>query len=239
MCARARSTNRPQFKMARNGENLLPADHLLHPHNSHTLLLGSDAVEQVGIIRPSRIAEVGPAVGEGVRAHSGPTGVAQGRACFDDDGSIRCPRDDETEVVGLDAEVGCGGQDDRIREQPWGRWTFSKRRAPPRGSQQVIDNRMDCYVERIRTNSGGVTLEIGSYQASAVMESVSSNGGNAIGDRDVGQASAERERIVPDAGDAGRDADASCGEAGKQGAPKLLLPGASRRAFPGSSTPLV
>ena len=119
------------------------------------------------------------------------------------------PGDGEPELIRPHAEAGIAGLHLRVPQR--GR-TTAKRRAPARGPRQVIDGRIVVTVEHSRTNAGGVTLEIDSCQAGAVIERIVSDAGDAVGDRDAGQAGAVIERIVPDAGDAVGDRDV--GQAG-------------------------
>src|SRR6185503_2017152 len=111
------------------------------------------------MIRPLGIAEVGPAAGEGVRAHGSPDGVAQVRGGLHHDNFVAGPTDVESKLIRPYAEVGIAGA--RLR-QPLGSRTTGERSAPARGARQIIDGCLVCTSEHRRINAGGVTLEIDS-----------------------------------------------------------------------------
>ena len=179
------------------------------PRNCFRASRRAEAVETGGIIRPLGIAEIGRAAGEGVGSHRRPGGIGQVRAGFHHDDHVAGPGDDEPKLIRPHAKAGIAGLHLRLPQR--GR-TTAKRRAPARGPRQVIDGRIVVTVEHIRTNAGGVTLEIDSRQAGAASERLVPDAGDAVGDRDAGQAGAASERLVPDAGDAVGDRDA--GQAG-------------------------
>ena len=69
----------------------------------------AEAVETGEIIRPLGIAEIGPAAGKGVGFQWRPGVIGQIRAGFDHDRGVRCPGDDEAELVGFHAKAGADG----------------------------------------------------------------------------------------------------------------------------------
>ena len=70
------------------------------------------------MIRPLGIAEIGRAIGKDVGLQWIPGAAGQVCAGFDNDRDVRCPRDNETEPVGLRAKAQAAVQDQRVRKPP-------------------------------------------------------------------------------------------------------------------------
>jgi len=160
----------------------------------------ADAVEAGGIICPLGIGEIGRAAGEGQTLDPRPSGFVQVRAGFHHYGTVRCPGNDESEPVGLDAKVGAVAEDQGLRKHPECCGASSKGYPATRSARQVIDGRR-AAVEHVQTKARGVALKIHSSQAGAPGEHIVPDAGDAVGDRDAAQAVAVNERIVTDAGD--------------------------------------
>src|ERR1035437_8061697 len=78
----------------------------------------AETVEAGGIIRPLGIAEIGPAVGEGVGSYWRPGRAEQIRAGFHHDRDVCCPGDDEAEPVGFYTKTGTVVKDQWFWKEP-------------------------------------------------------------------------------------------------------------------------
>ena len=146
------------------------------------------------MIRRLGIAERGRAAGQRLGSHGCPDGIDQIRAGFDDDDQVARSGDGESKLIRYHSEIL------RLRVPEHGRPT-AKRCAPAGGSGHVVDDRIVCIVERIRSQAGGIPQAIDARQA-AGRERIVPDGGDAVGDRDARQAGAPIERPEPDGSDA-------------------------------------
>jgi hypothetical protein len=175
-----------------------------------------DAVEAGRMICPLGIVEIQRVAGESVGLQRKPRWIGQVRAGFHHDEPAASPSDVEAKLIRPDAEATIAGLHMRLPQRSR---TAAKRRAPFRGSRQVIDRRIVVTVEHRRTNGGGVPLEIDPCQAGARKEPKGPDAGEFVTYRDVGQAGAPGERSGSDAGDVvGNRYAGQAGAPGKRGA---------------------
>ena len=109
------------------------------PDYAYDALRRADAVETVRIICPLRVAEIGRAADEGVRAHWRPDGIGQTCRGFHYDGHAAGPGDAEPELIRPHAKAGIPGL--HLRQPQRGRKGYLKILCPAGRARQIITDK--------------------------------------------------------------------------------------------------
>src|SRR6058998_3148792 len=118
---------------------------------------------------------------------------------FNHDRTVRRPGDDETEAVGLSAEVRAVAQDNRIRKHPQCCRPTTKCRSPSHGPGKVVDG-ATVRQPIAPATSWCIALEIDARQDGAQPERLLPDVGDGARDRDTRQACPSGERPTLNAG---------------------------------------